>query len=155
MWGILHCGFYLHFPGDEWCWGMLWLGPPLWVSWQEGLTPTWLAVWPEVHACCGPTGGCCYYAYVLSRVWLFVTPCTVARQAPLSMGLSRQECWNGFCHACLQGIFLTQGSNLHLQHCRRFFTVWATREVHSLPKGTLTASLRKSYFPRGRFSLSN
>ena len=26
---------------------------------------------------------------------LFVTPWTVARQAPLSMGFSRQECWSG------------------------------------------------------------
>ena len=36
--------------------------------------------------------------YVLSRfshVLLFVTLWTVARQAPLSMGFSRQEYWNG------------------------------------------------------------
>ena len=32
---------------------------------------------------------------VLSRVWLFVTPWTVAHQAPLAMKLSRQEYWNG------------------------------------------------------------
>ena len=32
---------------------------------------------------------------VLSRVQLFVTPWTVARQAPLSMGFFRQECWSG------------------------------------------------------------
>ena len=31
----------------------------------------------------------------LSRVRLFVTPWTVARQAPLSMGFSRQEYWSG------------------------------------------------------------
>ena len=31
----------------------------------------------------------------LSRVRLFVTPWTVARQAPLSMGLSWQEYWSG------------------------------------------------------------
>ena len=31
----------------------------------------------------------------LSRVRLFVTPWTVAYQAPLSMGFSRQEYWNG------------------------------------------------------------
>ena len=30
-----------------------------------------------------------------SRVRLFVTPCTTACQAPLSMGLSRQEYWSG------------------------------------------------------------
>ena len=31
----------------------------------------------------------------LSRIQLFVTPQTVAYQAPLSMGLSRQEYWSG------------------------------------------------------------
>ena len=30
-------------------------------------------------------------ACVLSRVWLFATPWTVIRQAPLSMGFYRQE----------------------------------------------------------------
>ena len=34
-------------------------------------------------------------ARLLSRVQLFVTPWTVACQAPLSMGLSRQEYWSG------------------------------------------------------------
>ena len=46
-----------------------------------------------------------YYTYIfihivtvvqlLSRVWFFVTPWTVARQAPLFMELSRQEYWSG------------------------------------------------------------
>ena len=31
----------------------------------------------------------------LSRVWLFATPWTVAHQASLSMGFSRQEYWSG------------------------------------------------------------
>ena len=31
----------------------------------------------------------------LSRVRLFVTPWTVAHQAPLTMGFSRQEYWSG------------------------------------------------------------
>ena len=31
----------------------------------------------------------------LSRVRLFATPWTVAYQAPLSMGFSRQEYWSG------------------------------------------------------------
>ena len=31
----------------------------------------------------------------LSRVWLFVTLWTVAHQAPLSLGFSRQEYWSG------------------------------------------------------------
>ena len=51
----------------------------------------------------------------LSHVWLFATPWTVAFQAPLSMGFSRQEycCRMGY-HALLQGIFPTQGSNPQL-----------------------------------------
>ena len=32
---------------------------------------------------------------LLSRVRLFVTPWTIAYQAPPSMGFSRQECWSG------------------------------------------------------------
>ena len=31
----------------------------------------------------------------LGRVWLFLTPWTIALQAPLSMGFSKQEHWNG------------------------------------------------------------
>ena len=53
------------------------------------------------------------YACVLSHfshIRLFATQWTVAHQAPLSMGLSRQEYWSGL-HALLQGIFLTQGLN--------------------------------------------
>ena len=30
------------------------------------------------------------------------------------------------CHALLQGIFLTQGSNPHVLHCRQSFYLWAT-----------------------------
>ena len=48
-------------------------------------------------------------------VGLFVTPQTVAHQASLSMGFSRQEHGVG-CHFFLQRIFLTQGSNSHLLH---------------------------------------
>ena len=63
-----------------------------------------------------------------SRVQLFVTLWNVARQAPLSVGFSRQEYWS----ALLQGVFLTQGSNpclLWLLHCRRILYHWATREA--------------------------
>ena len=37
----------------------------------------------------------CVCALSLTRVWLFETPWAVPRQAPLSMGFSRQECWSG------------------------------------------------------------
>ena len=45
---------------------------------------------------------CCMLSH-FSLVQLFVTLWTVAHQAPLSMGFSRQECWRG-CHSLLQGI---------------------------------------------------
>ena len=57
-------------------------------------------------------------ACMLSHVRLFVTPWTVARQAPLSMEFSRQEYWVGF-HFLFQGIFPTQGLNSCLLHCRQ------------------------------------
>ena len=54
----------------------------------------------------------------LSHVQFFVTPWTVAHQAPPSMEFSRQE-YGVDCHFLLQGIFLTQGSNLGLLHYRQ------------------------------------
>ena len=47
-------------------------------------------------------------ALLFSCVQLFATPWTVARQALLSMEVSRQE-YGGYCHSLLQGIFPTQG----------------------------------------------
>ena len=41
------------------------------------------------HSACGTSVPCCF-----SHVWLFVTPWTVAHQAPLSMGFSRQKSWS-------------------------------------------------------------
>ena len=58
---------------------------------------------------------CC--CLVTSHVWLFATPWTLAHQAPRSMGFSRREYGVG-CHFLLQGFFLIQGWNLHLQHSR-------------------------------------
>ena len=54
-------------------------------------------------------------AQLLSPVWLFVPSWTVAHQAPLPMdfpGKNTRVC----CYFLLQGIFLTQGSNLCLLH---------------------------------------
>ena len=54
-----------------------------------------------------------YFCGVLSHfshVWVFATLWTIACQAPLSMGFSRQEYWEG-CHALLQGIFPIQVLN--------------------------------------------
>ena len=58
----------------------------------------------------------------ISHVWLFVTPWTVAHQAPLSMGFPAKNTGMG-CYFLLQGIFPTQGSNsLFSALAGRFFT---------------------------------
>ena len=64
------------------------------------------------NICCKPLS-CCLHTKSFSCVWLFVMLWTVAHQAPLSMGFSRQEYWSG-CHALLQGIFLTPRLNPHI-----------------------------------------
>ena len=72
----------------------------------------------------------CMYARMLSHlshVWLFVTLWTVAHQAPLSMGFSRQNYWSEL--PCpRQGIFLTQVSNLlsYVSYTVKSYTVRAT-----------------------------
>ena len=64
----------------------------------------------------------------LSRVQLFETPWSIAHQAPLSMGFSRQEYWSGLPFPS-QGIFLTQGLNPGLQQRA---AVWPVRLLESL-----------------------
>ena len=61
-----------------------------------------------------------------SHVWFCVTLWTVAHQALLSTGFSRQEYWSGL--SCRPpGIFLTQGLNLCLLHCSQILYFWTTR----------------------------
>ena len=70
---------------------------------------------------------------------------TVAHQAPLSMGASRQEYWNGLpCPS--PGNLLTQGSNpslLRFLHCRQILYCWATREALTKLIGNQKASVRR------------
>ena len=54
----------------------------------------------------------------LSHARLFATLWTVAYQAPLSMGFSRQGYWSGL-PLPSPGIFPTQGSNPGVLHCRQ------------------------------------
>ena len=94
------------------------------------------------HTHCGVVSGreskghyfCACLLSCFSCVWLFVTPWMVASQAPLSVGFSRQEYWSGL-WCFLQGIFLTQGLNLHLLWspalASRFFTTSATWEARN------------------------
>ena len=63
---------------------------------------------PSSHYVCACVCACMFSH--LSRIQLFVTPWTVARQAPLFMGFSRQEYWSELL-ALYQGIFPTQGLN--------------------------------------------
>ena len=58
-------------------------------------------LWPEDHG----HSLTHFFFKSLSRVQLFVTPRTVAYQAPLSMGFSRQRYWSGF------AISLSRGSS--------------------------------------------
>ena len=55
---------------------------------------------------------------MLSPVWLFATPRTVARQAPV-YGDSPGKNTGVGSHALLQGIFPTQGQNSGLPNCRQ------------------------------------
>ena len=74
---------------------------------------------------------------VLSHVQLFVTPWTVAHQAPLSMGFSRQEYWSGLPHPAPgdlpnPGIEPTSLTSLAL--AGRFFTTSTTWKAQYLQK---------------------
>ena len=62
----------------------------MWLRWRHPASGI-LAPWPG-------GGHCLSVSCVLSRfshVWLFATLWTVAHKAPLSVGFSRQEYWNG------------------------------------------------------------
>ena len=76
----------------------------------------------------------------LSQVWFFATPWTVAHQAPLPMGFSRQEYWSG-CHFLLQGIHPSQGPCIG----RWILYHWTTRE--GLVKGNLTVNIWPGQYP--------
>ena len=91
--------------------------------------------------------------HVLSHVWPSETPWTVARQAPLPMGFSRQESWSGlpcppprdrpdpginsfplppplsFIRHCL----LTQYCAVRLPSLKRWFTFPSEQKINSLP----------------------
>ena len=69
----------------------------------------------------------CVYAQSLSHVQLFAASWTVAYQAPLSMGFSRQECWVAisFSRGSSQLRDWTQISHI----AGRGSTIWATMEA--------------------------
>ena len=80
---------------------------------------TKICVWVCVCVLCVCV--CVLCVCVFCHVQLFATPWTVARQAPLSMGIFRQELWRD-CHFLLQGIFLIQGLKVFLAVAGKYFT---------------------------------
>ena len=86
---------------------------------------------------------------VLSRLWLFATPWTVAHQATPSMGFSRQEYW-GEKPFPSPGIFLTQGRNSHLLHLVHLQADTLSTE----PPGKSNHWLLDGHVKRGRSSRS-
>ena len=96
------------------------------------------AVLPHVYVC------------VFSCVWLFVTLCTVAHQAPLSMGFSKQEYWSGLPFPSptlwedyLIGYHLMEGylSDLFSWTVQSLFPYWAVsgKSWEALEKPKVTA----------------
>ena len=88
-----------------------------------------------VHLCRHPHGG----VHACSAVSDCANPWTIACQAPLSMGFSRQEHWMGL----LQGIFLTQVSNQYLLSLLH----WQTGSFTTEPPGNPTCICSKSCLP--------
>ena len=66
--------------------------------------------------------------WLLSQVLLFVTLWAVACQAPLSMEFSKQKYWSGLSFPS-PGIFLTQGSDPGLLHCRQMLYCLSHQEA--------------------------
>ena len=67
----------------------------------------------------------------LSRVRLFATPWTIARQTLLWDFAGKNTGVD--CHFLLQGIFPTQGLNPYLLRCRRTLNCWVTGEAQGIP----------------------
>ena len=71
---------------------------------------------------------------LLSRVWLFATPQSVAHHAPLSMGILQARIWVGF-HAPIQGPSQPR-DGIQVSHITgRFFTVWVNGEAQEYWSG--------------------
>ena len=87
-----------------------------------------------------------------SRFWLFVTLWTIACQAPLSMGVSRQENWSEL--SCPPpGDLPNQGSKSDLLHCRQILYCWATRETLILILNSMKRGSKLIYSTFNKFHL--
>ena len=78
--------------------------------------PTAYAIWVPVGMCAQSLQSC-------------VSLCDpMAHQSPLSLGFSRQECWNGWPFPPPRDL-PNPGMNPCLLHCRQILYFWATREA--------------------------
>ena len=110
--------------------------------------------WIILKGICLKTKSCFYLALLLfqsvrvcmlsrfGNIQLCGTLQTVACRGPLSMGLSRQEYWS-CCHALLQGILPTQGSNLHLLSLLHWHTGSLPLAPLGIPKVWLEAKTKR------------
>ena len=64
------------------------------------------------------TAHICVCVHGLGCVQLFVTPWTIARQAPLFMEFSRQEYWSGLTFSSV-GYLPNPGIKLRSPHCKQ------------------------------------
>ena len=69
---------------------------------------------------------------VLGHVWLFVTPCTVARQAPLSMGMLQARILEWVAMPSSRGSSQPRDWTQVSCIAGGFFTVWVTRAAHNI-----------------------
>ena len=107
-----------------------------------------LSLWClDLVICCVDSSQLCAVCYAMlscfSRLWLWETLWTVALQAPLSMGFSRQEYWSGLPFPSPRdlpdpGIELSSLKSPVLAD--RFFTTSASWAEHFLSSGSLANS---------------
>ena len=84
---------------------------------------------------------------LISCVWLFESPRTVAHQAPLSMESSKQEYWNGLPFPS-PGESSWPRDRTQVSHIAgRFFTIWATREANAIEKNKTSQGKWKQGLP--------
>ena len=83
---------------------------------------------------------------LLSCVWLFAAPWTVACQAPPSMGFSRQEYWSGLPFPSPEDVPNQKGSDTGLPHCRQTLYFLSLQETTRIMKETFFLGTRISWF---------
>ena len=85
----------------------------------------------------------CECAYSLSRVRLFATPWTVARQAPLSMGILQARMLEQVTMCTSRGSSQPRDQTQVSCIAGEFFTIWATRKAQSLWISSCFLSLKR------------